>query len=101
MRLMSQHASLDPNGEIIDVGAGKPRRRRRWVWLVIIALVILFFVASRGLSIYLSALWFGSLGYSSVYWYMFKLKIELFLIFFALSTVFLRGAFWLIERAFG
>src|SRR5215510_729815 len=97
---MSQLFSRDPNGEIIDVGEVKPRRRRRWIWLLVIAIVLLLIIVSRGLSIYLSALWFGSLGYSSVYWYMFRLKIELFLIFFALSTVFLRGAFWLIERVF-
>jgi uncharacterized membrane protein (UPF0182 family) len=97
---MSQSNSLDPNGEIIDVGRVKPRRRRRWAWLVVIAIVILVFIASRGLSIYLSALWFDSLGYSSVYWYIFRMKIELFLIFFALTSVFLGGAFRLIERVF-
>ncbi|HSQ24410.1 MAG TPA: UPF0182 family protein, partial [Pyrinomonadaceae bacterium] len=97
---MSQSNSLDPNGEVIDVGHVRPRRRRRWVWLVVVAIVIVFVLASRGLSIYLSALWFGSLGYSSVYWYIFKLKIELFLIFFALTTVFLGGAFRVVERVF-
>ena len=96
---MSQPISLEPNGEIIEVGHTKPRRRR-WRWWLLLAIVLLFFVASRGLSIYLSALWFGSLGYSSVYWYMFKLKIELFLIFFILTTLILRGGFWLVERAF-
>jgi uncharacterized membrane protein (UPF0182 family) len=64
-----------------------------------IAIVGLIFIASRSLSIYVSALWFDSLGYSSVYWYMFRLKIELFLIFFALTVLILRGGFWLIERA--
>lgn len=98
---MSQPVSLDPGGEIIDVGrGGTTRRRRRWLWLVLIAIVLLLFIASRGLSIYLSALWFGSLGYSSVYWYIFKLKIELFVIFFVVTTGLLRGAFWLIERVF-
>src|SRR5262249_7913594 len=100
MRLMSQPVSLDPHGEVIDIGRTPPRRRRRWVWFVVIAVVILIFVASRGLSIYLSALWFGSLGYQSVYWYMFKMKLGLFLIFFVLTTALLRAAFWLIERVF-
>ena len=87
------------NDEIIDVGSPRPRRRRRLWWiLVIIALVL--FVSSRASGIYLSALWFGSLGYSSVYWYIFKLKLELFLVFFVLTAAILRGAFWLIERAF-
>jgi len=48
----------------------------------------------------MSALWFGSLGYSAVYWYIFKLKLELFLVFFVLTAAILRAALWLIERAF-
>jgi len=96
---MSQPISVDPGGEIIDVGLTKPRRRR-WGWWLLGAIVIFVFVASRGLSIYISALWFGSLGYSAVYWYMFKLKIALFAIFFVLTVIILRGSFWVIERAF-
>jgi uncharacterized membrane protein (UPF0182 family) len=96
---MSQPISLDPSGEIIDVGPSKPRRKR-WRWFIILAILALLFVASRGLSIYISALWFGSLGYSSVYWYMFRLKVELFAGFFLLTVLILRAGFWLIERAF-
>jgi len=96
---MSQPISLDPHGEIIDVGRIRPRRKR-WRWFILLAILVLLFVASRGLSIYISALWFGSLGYSSVYWYMFKLKVELFAIFFVLTVLILRGGFWLVERAF-
>ena len=97
---MSQPIPFDADGEIIDVGPTKPRRRRRWRWWLLLAIVLLFFLSSRALSIYLSALWFGSLGYASVYWYMFKLKIELFVIFFVLTVLIVRGGFWLIERAF-
>ena len=97
---MSQPISLDPHGEIIDVGSIRPRRRKRWRWFILLAILVLLFVASRGLSIYISALWFGSLGYSSVYWYMFKLKVELFAVFFVLTVLILRGGFWLVERAF-
>jgi uncharacterized protein len=96
---MSQPISLDPHGEIIDVGPIRPRRKR-WRWLILLAILVLLFVASRGLSIYISALWFSSLGYSSVYWYMFKLKVELFAVFFVLTVLILRGGFWLVERAF-
>src|SRR6266566_2373273 len=96
---MSQPISVDQGGEIIDVGHTKPRRRR-WGWWLLGAIVIFLFAASRGLSIYISALWFSSLGYSPVYWYMFKLKLALFAIFFVLTVLVLRGSFWLIERAF-
>src|SRR6185503_54593 len=88
------------DAEIIDVGTPRRSRRRWWLWVVLALLVVFLFFSSRGLSIYISALWFGSLGYSAVYWYMFKLKLELFLIFFVLTAGILRVAFWLIDRAF-
>ncbi|MEK6335837.1 MAG: UPF0182 family protein [Acidobacteriota bacterium] len=91
--------STDSPGEIIDVGRIRPRRKR-WRWFVLLAIVGLLFVGSRALSIYVSALWFGSLGYSSVYWYMFKLKIELFAIFAVLTILILRAGFWLVQRGF-
>ena len=97
---MNKPTPLDADGEIIDVSPGRPRRRKRWWWFLILAVVALIFLASRGLSIYVSALWFGSLGYAQVYWYMFRLKIELFVTFFLITVVILRGGFWLIERAF-
>ncbi len=85
------------NGEIIDVG---PTRKHRWQRWVLAAAVVLLLAVSRSLSIYISALWFGSLGYSSVYWYIFKAKAFLFILFAVLSVVILRGAFSLLYRAF-
>ena len=85
------------DSEVIDVGPPRKRRWRRWL---IAALVLLLLVLSRGLSIYLSAAWFSSLGFSSVYWYIFKLKVGLFLIFVLVTVVILRTAFWLLERSF-
>src|SRR5438067_1504013 len=96
---MSQPNPFESEGEIIDVGSRRPRRRR-WLWLLVIAIAVLVLLASRGLSIYLSALWFGSLGYAPVYWYMFRLKIELLVIFFLLTVAIVRGGLWLVERAF-
>jgi uncharacterized membrane protein (UPF0182 family) len=97
---MSKPIPFDSGGEIIDVGPRRARRGRRWWWLLVAAAAAIFFLSSRALSIYVSALWFGSLGYSSVYWYMFRLKIELFVIFFLLTVFILRAALWLIERVF-
>ena len=98
---MSTPIQFDDDDEIIDVEPDRPRRRRRCWLLIVAALVGLFFIGSRALSIYVSALWFGSLGYSAVYWYIFKLKLGLFLVFFFLTALLLRGALWLVERAFG
>src|SRR5437588_3530405 len=96
---MSQPIPFDRDGEVIDVGRPKPRRRH-WKWLIVVAFIILFVIASRALSIYLSALWFGSLGYAPVFWRIFRLKLELLFVFFLLTTAILRAAFWLIDRAF-
>ncbi|HKZ02453.1 MAG TPA: UPF0182 family protein [Pyrinomonadaceae bacterium] len=83
--------------DVIDVSPPKRRRWRRWV---LVGLVIVLVLISRTLAVYLSALWFGSLGYSSVYWYIFKLKTGLFLLFASLTVVILRGAFRLLEHVF-
>jgi uncharacterized membrane protein (UPF0182 family) len=97
---LSDPIPFNRDDDVIDVTPGRPRRRRRWWIWIVAAVVLLLFIGSRGLSIYMSALWFGSLGYSAVYWYIFKLKLELFLVFFVLTAAILRGGFWLIERAF-
>lgn len=86
-----------PDNEVIDVGPPRKRRWRRWL---IGALVLLLFVLSRSLSVYLSAAWFSSLGFSAVYWYIFKLKVGLFIAFAIITALLLRVAFWLLERAF-
>ena len=97
---MSKPLSFDAEGEIIDINPSN-RRSRRWRWWLLLIIVLLLISAGRAVSIYVSALWFGSLGYSQVYWYMFRLKVELFVVFLILTTAILRGGFWLIERAFG
>lgn len=83
--------------EVIDVGPAPARRWRRWL---LAAIVLLFIVLSRSLSVYLSAAWFSSLGFSTVYWYIFKLKAALFIAFALLTFVILRTVFWLLERTF-
>ena len=84
--------------EIIDVG---PRKRRRWkIWLAVAAILLLFSL-SRIVSIYISALWFGSLGYSSVYWYVFKAKLALFFGSAILTALLLSATFLLFQRLFG
>jgi hypothetical protein len=83
--------------DVIDI---KPPQRRRWRRWLIGALVVLILLLSRALSIYLSAAWFSSLGFSAVYWYIFKLKLGLFVAFATITVFLLRGAFWLLENSF-
>lgn len=90
------------DGPIIDIEPpenGRKRRARRWV---VVGLVLLFlFALGRAGSVYMETLWFGSLGYSSVYWTTFKYGWAVFA-FFALATaLLLRVAFFLLERGFG
>ncbi|HVQ39077.1 MAG TPA: UPF0182 family protein, partial [Pyrinomonadaceae bacterium] len=83
--------------EVIDV---TPPNGRRWRLWVVAGLVLTLIALYRSLSIYLSALWFSSLGYADVYWYIFKLKLGLFLVFFLVTAALVRGALWMLERTF-
>src|SRR6266851_5792552 len=93
---MSERFRLADN-EVIDVGGPRRRHWRRWV---LAAIALLLLILSRTLGIYLSAAWFSSLGFSSVYWYIFKLKLGLFFAFLLATAFLLRGTFWLLERHF-
>ena len=84
--------------DVIDVG---PPRRRRWRLWLLGGIIIVFLALTRLLSVYISALWFGSLGYSSVYWYVFKTKLALFAVFTALTALLLSATFLLFQRLFG
>jgi uncharacterized membrane protein (UPF0182 family) len=95
---MSKPFPLDSDDQIIEIEPPAPRRRwRRWVILAIVALVLALF---NSISVYIEALWFGSLGLAPVYWYTFRLKLLLFVIFALLTLVILRAAFHLLARAF-
>ncbi len=84
--------------DVIDVG---PRKRRRLKIWIVVALALLLLSFSRIVSIYISALWFDSLGYSSVYWYIFKLKIALFAGSAVLTAALLSATFLLFQKLFG
>ena len=84
--------------EVIDVG---PRKRRLKWWLLLGAGLLLLISFSRIISIYISALWFESLGYSSVYWYVFKVKLALFAGSAILTALLLATTFWLFQKLFG
>ena len=84
--------------EVIDVGP--PRRRRLKIWIVVVAALLLLSF-SRIVSIYISSLWFGSLGYSSVFWYIFKAKLALFFGSAIITAALLAVTFLLFQKLFG
>jgi len=84
--------------EVIDVG---PRSRFRLKIWIVVAGIILLLSLSRIISVYLSALWFESLGYSSVYWYVLKVKLALFAGSAILTALSLSATFLLFQRLFG
>ncbi|HEX8161681.1 MAG TPA: UPF0182 family protein [Pyrinomonadaceae bacterium] len=91
----------DFGGQVIDIDtSGAPKRGRRLRWLFVVGLLALLFALSRAASIYVEALWFGSLGYAAVYWTTFKYAVALFAVFALATALVLRGAFWALERAF-
>jgi uncharacterized membrane protein (UPF0182 family) len=87
-----------PTPEVIDVG---PRKRRRLkIWFIVAAVLVLLSF-SRIVSIYVSALWFGSLGYSAIYWYIFKVKLALFFGSAIITAALLSATFLLFQKLFG
>jgi uncharacterized membrane protein (UPF0182 family) len=84
------------DGDPIDV-LPRPRRGRR-LRLILVALIVLLFLGARGLiSWYVEALWFGSLGYSDVFWRTLGIKAGIFAGFFVATYVLLHGSFWLLR----
>src|SRR3954447_2617080 len=95
---MKPKSSPDSLPEIIDIS---PRRAFHWKRWLIGAVILLLIISARSLKIYLSAVWFDSLGFSSVYWYILELKFALFAIFSILTFAIIRLALWLLERNAG
>lgn len=97
---MSTPFDEDLDDKVIDITPSRPKKRRRKLIVLIVAVIVLLVALFRSVSIYISAIWFDSLGYSSVYWYIFRAKLFIFLIFAALTMFILRASFWLLERTF-
>ena len=82
----------DGEGPVIDLRRPPRRGRLRVILIVIIALLV--FGASALTSWYVDALWFASLGYSSVFWKTLAIKGALFAGFFVVTVSVLQLAFW-------
>ncbi len=82
----------DNDGRVIEVRRQPRRGRLRLILVAIIALLL--FGAGALISWYVEALWFTSVGYSSVFWKTLGIKAGLFAAFFVVTVVLLQLAFW-------
>ena len=97
---MSEKILDDSDFEVIDI-TPKPKSKPRWgLWITLAIILFLIIILPIAIEIYVNSLWFDSLGFSAVYWYQLKLKLILFFVFAIVTFGILRGAFWLLSRAF-
>ena len=76
----------------------QPRPPRSLI-ISFVVLVLLFIAALQSVSIYVESLWFGSLGFQSVYWYGYKAQFYVFVAFFLATTLILFLMFRLVIPA--
>ena len=79
-----------------------PSNHRRRLLIVLAVIIFLIFSSGTALSYYVNVLWFGSLGYESVYRRTLSLQWSVFAVFFAATFVILHGWFlilrWVYQR---
>ena len=78
--------------ETIDWPPRQPRQHRGILALFVLAAALLF-GGGTTLSYYVDALWFGSLGYSEVFWTTLNIQAIVFLVFALVTFAVLYGAF--------
>jgi uncharacterized protein len=80
----------------IDWPQHRPRRRRgRLFFFAVIAAIL--FGGGTALSYYIESLWFGSLGFSQVFWTTLNAEAALFAAFFTATFLLLYGSFLLLK----
>ncbi|MBZ5525762.1 MAG: UPF0182 family protein, partial [Acidobacteriia bacterium] len=78
----------------------RPRPPRRRSFLLILAVIVAaLFVCRTAFSYYVDALWFGSLGYSDVFWKKQGIQCVVFTAFAAATFLVLYGTFLALKRA--
>ena len=77
-----------------------PPRRRRWWGLLVFVLALILLSGRTWLSYYVDALWFGSLGYSAVFWRSVGIQSAVFTIFTAATFLVLWGIYLIFRRAY-
>ena len=72
--------------------------RRRWLWLILALIVLVAFGGRTWLSYYVDSLWFGSLGYVTVFWKTLGLQWAVFAVSAAVTFLFVYGTFLILKR---
>jgi len=85
--------------ESIDWPRTHPPRRRRRLLLFLAVLAAILFGGRTVLSYYMDALWFGSLGYASVFWKTLDLQWWILTAFAAVTFLLLYGSFLALKWA--
>jgi uncharacterized membrane protein (UPF0182 family) len=85
--------------ESIDWPPPHPPRRRRRFLFILAAIAAVVFGGRTALSYYVDVLWFGSLGYGSVFWKTLLLQWGIFAAFAAATFFVLYGSFLVLKRA--
>jgi uncharacterized membrane protein (UPF0182 family) len=77
-----------------------PPRRQRRAWILLLVLAIgLWTAASSGVSYYVDALWFASLGYEDVFWKSIDIQVLVLVAFAGTTFLILFGAFLALRPA--
>ncbi|MGH8303434.1 MAG: UPF0182 family protein, partial [Steroidobacteraceae bacterium] len=62
--------------------------------LTIVVVAVVAYLCSTAVSYYVDFLWFGALGYASVFWTRFDLRVAVFCAFAIVTFIVLYGAYW-------
>ncbi len=73
---------------------GRPSRGLLFLILTIAVVAVLAYMCSTAVSYYVGYLWFGALGYVSVFWTRLDLEVAVFCAFAAVTFIALYGAYW-------
>jgi len=76
-----------------------PRRSRRGLVIFIVVIALILFGSRTGLSYFVDALWFRSLGYGQVFWTTLGLQWSIFAGFAVVTFAVLLGALWALRHA--